>query len=111
MLKRIEDITVISADEFLSYEGDLIFVDTQAPFRSQPIAQAYLALGDSEDTLPSLWQEISLYGSDIFITFEEGVIHTFISLDFKEQLESGQYIFIKVIAIGEPDEKKPIRIV
>lgn len=110
MLKRIEDITVISTDEFLSYEGDMIFVDTESPFKSQPIAQAYVAIGDSETELPDMWQEIGLFGGDFFLTFEDDIIHTFISLDFKEQLEPGRYLFIKVIAIGEPKDAKTIRL-
>jgi len=110
MLKRVEDITVISAEEFHSYEGELIFVDTECPFRSQPIAQAFLAIGNTEDDLPTMWQESSLFGGDIFMTYENNIIHTFISLEIKEQLEIGKYLFIKVIAIGEPNDTKPIRL-
>jgi hypothetical protein len=109
MLKRIEDITVISADEFLSYEGEMIFVDTECPLKSQPMAQAYLAIGDKETELPTMWQESSLFGGDVFMTYEEGVIHTFISLELKEQLEPGKFLFIKVIALGEHNDLRPIR--
>jgi hypothetical protein len=105
MLKRIEDITVISADDFLAYEGDMIFVDTECPFQSQPIAQAFVSISDAEDELPHIWQEISIFPEDFFMTYEDGVIHTFISLEFKDQ-----YLFIKVIAIGEPNETKMLRI-
>jgi hypothetical protein len=110
MLKRVEDITVISAEEFHSYEGELIFVDTECPFKSQPIAQAYIAIGDTESDLPTMWQESSLYAGDIFMTYENNLIHTFISLDLKDQLELGKYLFIKVITIGEPSDTKPIRL-
>ncbi len=110
MLKRIEDITVISTDEFLSYEGEMIFVDTECPFKSQPVSQVFLSISDSEDTLPALWQESSVFGGEVFTSYEEGVLHTFISLDLQDQLEPGQYLFIKVIAIGEPRDRKPIRI-
>ncbi len=110
MLKRIEDITVISGAEFHSYEGEMIFVDTECPFRSQPIAQAYLAMGDAEDELPNMWQESSIFGGDVFMTYESGVLHTFISLDMKEQLDEEKYLFIKVIAIGEPSDTIPIRL-
>lgn len=111
MLKQIEDITVISAEEFLSYEGDMIFVDTECSFQSQPIAQAYISVGTSETELPTMWQESSLFAGSIFMTYENNVIHTFISLELKDQLEPGQYLFIKVIAIGEPNNTRPIRVV
>jgi hypothetical protein len=110
MLKLIEDITVISADEFLSYEGEMIFVDTECPFKSQPLAQVYLAIGDIEDSLPSMWQESSLFAGGVFTTYESGVLHTFISLELQDQLEPGKFLFIKVISIGEPSDNKPIRI-
>jgi hypothetical protein len=110
MLKRIEDITVISTDEFLSYEGEMIFVDTDCPFTSQPLTQVFLAISDKEDELPNLWQESSVFGGDVFTSFEENVLHTFISLDLQEQLDPGQFLFVKVIAIGEPVERKPIKI-
>jgi hypothetical protein len=110
MLKSIEDITVISADEFHSYEGDMIFVDTECPFKSQPLAQIYIGMGDSEDELPTMWQESILFGGDIFTTYEYGVLHTFISLDLKDQLDPGKFLFIKAIVIGEPRETKMIRI-
>lgn len=110
MLKRIEDITVISADEFHSYEGEWIFVDTASPFQSQPMAQAYISIGDSETELPLMWQESNIFAGEVFITYEEGVIHTFLSLELKDQLESGKFLFIKVIAIGEPSNTRPIRI-
>lgn len=110
MLKRVEDITVISADEFLSYEGEMIFVDTQCPFKSQPLTQVFLSVGDAEDELPSMWQESALFADTVFTTFEDDVLHTFISLELKEQLEPGKYLFIKVIAIGEPVDTRPIRL-
>ncbi len=110
MLKQIEDITVISTDDFLSYEGEMIFVDTECPFKSQPIAQAYISMGDTETDLPKMWQECSIFSNDIYMTYEDGTIHTFISLDLQDQLDPGQYLFIKVIAIGEPQETKTIRI-
>lgn len=110
MLKRIEDITVISTEEFLSYEGEMIFVDTECPFKSHPLTQAFLSIGDREDELPSMWQESNLFGGDVFMTYEDGILHTFISLDFKEQLDPGKFLFIKVVAIGEPKDVKPIRI-
>lgn len=110
MLKRIEDITVISSDEFLSYEGDMIFVDTECPFKSQPVAQAFVAIGDAEDQLPTMWQESSIFGGDIFMTYEDGTVHTFISLELQEQMEPGKFLFIKIIAIGEQSETKPIRL-
>jgi hypothetical protein len=101
MLTRLEDITVISAAEFASYEGDMIFVDTTCPFSSQPIAQAYLSIGDTELELPESWQESSVFGGEVLMTYEDGVIHTFIGLEVAEQLEPHQHLFIKVIAIGE----------
>lgn len=110
MLKRLEDITVISTDEFHSYEGEMIFVDTESPFPSQPLTQVFIGMGPAEDELPSLWQESTVFGGEIFTTFEDKTIHTFISLDLQDQFEPGQYIFIKVIAIGESEDKKPIRI-
>lgn len=87
----------------------MIFIDTEAPFQSQPLVQAYVAIGDEEDELPTLWQEIAVFGGDIFLTYEEGVIHTFLSLELQEQLSPGQFIFIKVIAIGELQTLKSIR--
>lgn len=103
MITRIEDITVIAADDFLSYEGEMIFVDTPSPFASQPIAQAYVAMGEAETELPDMWQESSVFGSDVFLTFGDGTIHTFLSLDLQDQVEPGTYIFIKVIAIGDTE--------
>lgn len=110
MLRRIEDITVISAKEFLSYEGEMIFVDTDVPFKTQPLAQVYVGMGQAEDELPGMWQESSLFAGGIFTTFENEVLHTFISLELKDQLEPEQYLFIKVILIGEISDLKPIRI-
>ncbi len=110
MMKLIEDITVIAADEFLSFEGEMIFVDTECPFKSQPLSQVFIAIGDSETELPSMWQESTLFQGDIFSTFENNVLHTFISLEFQQYLEPGQYLFIKVITMGEPNDRKAIRL-
>ena len=101
MLKRIEDITVISGQEFVSCEEDMLFVDTESPFSSQPLVQVFIALSEAETELPDTWQESSLFGGDVVITYEEGTIHTFISVDIQEQMAPEQYLFIKVIAIGE----------
>ncbi len=110
MLKRIEDITVISGEEFHSYTDEMIFVDTVCPFKQQPLTQAFIGISDAEEELPALWQEISLYGGDIFLTFENDTVHTFISTDFKEQLDVEKFLFIKVIAIGDAQDTRPFRI-
>lgn len=102
MLKRIEDITIVTAEEFDSNDGDMIFVDTVCEgFKSQPLAQAYLAVGESESELPSMWQEANVFGGGVLLTYEPGVIHTFLSPELKDELESGKFLFVKVIAIGE----------
>jgi hypothetical protein len=109
MLKRIEDITVISGEEFLSYEGEYIFVDTHCPFQSQPLTQAFISFGEAEDQLPTIWHESSVFSGEVFMTFEAPTLHTFLSLSLQEQITAEQFVFVKVIAIGDAQELKAIR--
>jgi hypothetical protein len=101
MLERIEDITVLAKEEFETAESDMLFVDTESTFQTQPLVQVFLGISDGETELPDNWQESNVFSGDVAITYEEGIIHTFLSLDFGDQLENGQFLFIKVIAIGE----------